>query len=137
MNTFFTPSFSFAIYQWGVETLQKVFKKNNIFWFAIYQWGVETTSYALSQFFFKSRSQFTNEELKRTIKTYGISPIWVRNLPMRSWNWFDFFFLHSFHPRSQFTNEELKLKILLFLERLRASNINSEAPPTKLSFTIA
>jgi hypothetical protein len=31
----------------------------------------------------------------------------------------------------------LKLKILLFLERLRASNINSEAPSTKLSFTIA
>jgi hypothetical protein len=31
----------------------------------------------------------------------------------------------------------LKLKILLFLERLRASNINSEAPSTKLSFKIA
>ena len=76
----------FAIYQWGVEIEQIVqtFLQNLLF--AIYQWGVEILFF---QFWWKLR-------------------YWVRNLPMRSWNYVPFNLFPFFVKSSQFTNEELK-----------------------------
>ena len=63
-------------------------KKKKIFYlFAIYQWGVETLIFVPAINFLKSRSQFTNEELKQKFHNLIVSLYtYVRNLPMRSWN---------------------------------------------------
>ena len=100
---------SFAIYQWGVETLFNLFKYVSHKMFAIYQWGVETVifSHSLS----KVRVQFAIYQWGVETVSFSLS-CWitwlVRNLPMRSWNVFQISHRRSKSKSSQFTNEELK-----------------------------